>query len=277
MGANLDKFSGKKSPSEGLDGFKSPLNKLREEISKIRYAHEVEEELNWWWGMPAVKESWEKSRELPPELKKYRQAWEENMDEFDQNKKDTIKDVVEKIPVRLDVDSDGSRLIEFQLKNKTYKILDPKLNNHTDDGDEYKIHAKYDSVSQIDRDNVMLWGMVWDNVDEWENQKLKEYVKQKQKEWLHIPKIEEVKTLLEELWNMAWLTNEMDQVAMLMYLTWMDGSYWLSMWDDKMSGSTDSRSRLDCDPASDGDGCFYYSNCIYEKDYDGNLLMISVN
>jgi hypothetical protein len=76
------------------------------------------------------------------------------VDELDQNKKDIIKDVVEKIPVRLDVDSDGSRLIEFQLNNKTYKILDPKLNNHTDD--EYKIHARYESISQIDKDFVKL-------------------------------------------------------------------------------------------------------------------------
>jgi hypothetical protein len=74
--------------------------------------------------------------------------------DLDQDKKDRIKNEVEKIPVRLDVDSDGSRLVEFQLNNKTYKILDPKLNNHTDDG--YGIHAKYNSITQIDKYFVTL-------------------------------------------------------------------------------------------------------------------------
>jgi hypothetical protein len=41
-----------------------------------------------------------------------------------------------------------------------------------------------------------------------------------------------------------------------------------------MSGNIDLRSRLDCDGVSDGDGCLYYSDCINEEYYDGNLLML---
>jgi hypothetical protein len=36
-------------------------------------------------------------------------------------------------------------------------------------------------------------------VNDWKNQKLKEYVKERQSEKFHIPKIEEVRSLLNEL------------------------------------------------------------------------------
>lgn len=266
-----DVFS--REPSSEKFGL-SPLKEIEEELENLKKSYYVPKKgkpLDWWWGAKSPEKNTESLGALPQGLKEYRWAWEENMD-LDQNKKERIKNEVEKIPVRLDVDSDGSRLVEFQLNNKTYKILDPKLNNHTDDG--YGIHAKYNSITQIDKYFVTLRWMMWDNVNEWKNQKLKQYVKKKQKEWLHIPKIEEMKTLLEELWKTAWLTNEMDQVAMFMYLTWMDGSYWLATGDDKTSGNKNLRSRLDCDDASDGDGCFY---CSDEEDYDASLLMISVN
>ena len=88
--------------------------------------------------------------------------------------------------------------------------------------------------------------MVWDNVNEWKNEKLKEYVKKKEREWLHIPKIEEMKDLLGELWKQSDLTDQKDQIAMLMYLTGIYWDYWLSMWDDEKSWSENSRSILDC-------------------------------
>jgi hypothetical protein len=127
----------------------------------------------------------------------------------------------------VNVDSDWSRLVEFKLWGKTCKILDPRLEDHTDD--EYRVHFKGRSITEVDRDYVRLWWMVWDNVDEWANEKLKAYVKKKEREWLHIPKREEMKDLLGELWKQSDLTDQKDQIAMLMYLTWMDWWYRLSM------------------------------------------------
>ena len=72
--------------------------------------------------------------------------------------------------------------------------------------------------------------MVWDNTEWWKNQKLKEYVKIKETEWLHIAKLREIEKLLDILGNMANINNEQDKIAMLMYLTWIDWTYWLSEW-----------------------------------------------
>lgn len=69
--------------------------------------------------------------------------------------------------------------------------------------------------------------MMWDNVDYWGNKPLANYVKEKQREWLHIPSGEEMKELLAELGKGINL-SESGQVAMLMYLTGMDWSYRLS-------------------------------------------------
>ncbi len=239
-----------------LDFIKTPLDKLKKELEdafKVHYAPE-----DWWGGGGKIET---KNKSL--DLETYRKDWEEKMNEVDPKTKEKIKEAVGKIAVDVKEERDGSRLIEFQLKNKTYKILDPTLNTHTDE--EYKIHAEYNSIGPINKDYVTLWWMEG-NVDEWKNQKLKAYVKQKESEWLHIAKIEEMKDLLRELWKEAWLTKETDQVAMLMYLTWMDGSYWLAMWDDKV------RFRLDCDDASDGNECIYPCEDPF---YDASLLMIN--
>ena len=114
--------------------------------------------------------------------------------------------------------------------------------------------------------------MMWDNVDEWRNKKLKEYVKEKQREWLHIPKIEEMEGLLSELWGEADLSFKQDQIAMLMYLSGMAWWYWLSMWADKRSWSEDTRSRITCSNK--------YREISWINDTDtisANLLMMSCN
>ncbi len=181
--------------------------------------------------------------EIPQELKDFREAWKERIIGIDNKSKEKIIKAAEKIPVKVETESDGSRLIEFKLWWKRWKILDPKLNSHSDD--EYKYSLNRDSIKHID-DTVKLWWMRWDDVEEWNNEKLKEYVKEKQREWLHIAKIEEMKDILAELWENAGLDDENDQIAMLMYLTGMDWRYWLSMWNSEKSGSQGSRSLLNC-------------------------------
>ncbi len=191
--------------------------------------------------------------EIPQELKDFREKWEERIEGIDDESKEKIIKAAEKIPVKVETESDGSRLIEFKLWWKRWKILDPKLNSHSDD--EYKYNPDYNSITHID-DTVKLWWMRWNDVNQWKNKKLANYVKQKEKQWLHIAKIEEMKDILAELWENAGLDDENDQIAMLMYLTGMDWWYWLSMWDDKKSWSQDSRSLLDCNDTYRGFDCF---------------------
>lgn len=160
--------------------------------------------------------------DIPHELKDYREAWERCFVDWDI--KDKIIAAANKIPVKMEKDSDGSRLVEFKLWNKIYKILDPVLENHTDD--VYRLHRDFYAVTKVDRDEVTLWWMVWDDVNNWKNQKLKSYVKQKQLQWLYIPTREEIDKLLDELWEETWLTGSL-QSALLMYLTGMDWCYWI--------------------------------------------------
>ena len=159
-------------------------------------------------------------------LREYRNLWEEKISIDDYEIKKEIMEFVEKIKVKVDVDGDWSRLIEFKLWNKTYKILDSKLENHTDD--EYRWHLKGSSITEIDKDCVKLWWMRGDNVEEWKNEKLKEYVKDKQKEWLHIPSVWEVIQLLEELKKQVNVSyGEKLLISTLMCLIGIDWVYWL--------------------------------------------------
>ena len=119
--------------------------------------------------------------------------------------------------------------------------MDPRLENHTDD--EYRYHEKRSSILsivEVDKDFVTLEWMMWDNVDEWKNKKLKEYVKEKQREWLHIPDRKEIKDMLQELGDYIGLQEHENQITMLMYLTGMNEYYWLSMND------WSSRDRMRC-------------------------------
>ncbi len=178
----------------------------------------------------------EKFWEIPSELKNYRQLWEKNIKNINLGVKNKIKQAANKINVKVNKDIDGSRLIEFKLWSKTYKILDPKLENHTDN--KYRVHlSNVSSIGNLNKDAVLFEWMEWDNVEEWRNQKLKSYVKRQRWNWLQIPTKDGMKGLLSELWKQAWLNEDGDQIAMLMYLTGMDWAYWLNGWE-KSSLST---------------------------------------
>lgn len=217
---------------------------------------------------------------IPQELKDYRKAWKERINLSDAKKEEIIK-AVEQIPVNVEIDGDWSKLIEFKLWGKLYKILNPKLDKYTDGKYRYNYWYLYgdwksgtDTIERIDTDYVILWWMWRDDADIWNNQKLKEYVKQKEWEWLYIPKIEEMKDLLMKLWEKVGMSgqNRVDeQIAMLMYLTGMNWWYWLTMWNDKRSGSIVSRTFLSC--IKTGYRSFWAS---YDKDnMCANLCMIS--
>ena len=203
------------------------------------------------------------------ELMDFRETWETEID-LDDSAIDLITKAAEDIPVKIEIESDWSRLVEFKLWDKTYKILDPKLKTHSDP--EYFDNTEYSFIGKRD-EWVELWWMMWDVVDDWENQKLKEFVKQKKREWLHIPRIEEMEKLLKELWHFADLRDEEEEIAMLMYLTGLDWDFWLSMWDDMESGNEDSRTILICGDVYGDIVCWF--DCTEDKTDNASLLMIS--
>lgn len=184
--------------------------------------------------------------------------------DLDDETKEKIIKAVDKIPTKIETDKDWSRLIEFKLWSKKYKILDPKLENHTDD--EYLEYddAIYNPLTNEKKTYVKLWWMLGDDIISWENEKLKKYVQQKQQEWMHIPSEKEMVELLYELGKLAELTETEDGgLLTFMYLTGTEWEYWLD-------AEYRERIRMVC-----WNNFRNFSNRSYEND-SGNLLMISI-
>lgn len=217
--------------------------------------------------------------ELVKDLIDFRKTWKKGIDfckswKVSNESKEKIVTAINKISVNLEKDKDGSRLINFKLWNKNYTILDAKIENHTDS--YYKNDYSWDEV--------VLWWMKSYDVNRRENKELKAYVKEKQREWFHIPKKEEIQLLLKELWKNVGLNTEYkvrgelwplistksNQIAMLMYLTGMDWKYWLDR-EKKRSGNRVSRDYLHF---AFGDKCreFGYWDCAFNP---AKIWMIS--
>lgn len=221
---------------------KNRLNKARQELKNAEKSYEEAQVAHRGKVENRMLENdAENTIEIPEDLKNYRKAWKEKIRDISEENKEKIIKVADKIPVKVEIDSDGSRLIEFNLWGKTRKILDPELEAHSDS--EYFVN--YNDTTWTYK-WVELWWMIWDDVDWWKNQKLKEYVREKQWEWLHIAKIEEMVSILKEFRKEVGLDDVKDQIAMLMYLTGMDWNYRLSMWSSFWSGSEESRYILCC-------------------------------
>lgn len=202
---------------------KIKFNKAKKEYEDAQIAHswaiEVEnlsQELKWFENV-----------EPPKKLRYYREEWKEKCKYYrsDKNAQDKIMQASENILVKVNVDNDGGRLITLKLKDKTYRILDPGLGKIVD-YNEYLLSKN--EVSGDKRYDESLGNMCGD-VDEWRSEGLKNYVKQKQTEWFHIPSKKEISSLLSELWDIANISSEDDQIVMLMYLT---GLYWIYLLDD---------------------------------------------
>ena len=246
---------------------KPPLGDSEKEKDLLAALESIPENniMKIWAKMDEADRKKSKRLEAPQKLRDFREARKEKIQNISDEDKEKIIRAAEKIPVEIEIDNDGSRLIVFKLWNKTYKILDPRLNNHTDND--------YRWIVDVNNNTVLLEWMKWDDLDWRKNNELRKYVKQKESKGLHIAKVEEIKTLLEELWKQAKLCNEWDLIPMLMYLTWMDWSYWLSMWDHRKSDSkASSRSVLNCDTAYPG----LWFRYTYFNDYsNASLCMIS--
>jgi len=179
----------------------------------------------------------------------------------EESKQKIIK-AVKKVPVKAIEQSDWSRLIEFKLWWKMYKILDVNVLEHSDEA--FLEENVY--IYQNRKKWVNIEWMLWNDVENWRNKKLKKYIKDKEKVWLYMPKPEEMVRFLKELWNLAWLDKELDQIAMLAYLTWMSWDYWLQAMDTDYS-----RALISCHSWS------YFITSNASQKYSAYLCLMSLD
>lgn len=221
-----------------LDQIKAKIkfNKAKKEYEDAQIAHGWAMEDSK--GLEAQSASWTEkgikgfeAEEPSWKMEAYREQWKKLCCMFmaDQVPEKIIQ-AAEKIPMKVKMDNEGSRLITIKLNGKTYSILDPELEKFS--SKQEGLGKFFDDVRQRDRCEVYYADMKGD-VDNWRNEWLKNYVKQKEKDWLHVPSEKEITGLLSELWKLAGLDRVHDQVAMLQYLTGLSWDYCLANYELK--------------------------------------------
>ena len=165
---------------------------------------------------------------LPQGIIDFRQSFMKNKYHYHEETVKKILQVVEKINHKIEIDGDGNKLCTINLWNEEYKILEPNVQNHTDEKYGHYTTSDYTSIQKFKRIEVDLDWMRWDNPDWRLNRKLAEYVKEKESELFKIP-WNEFDILLSELGELSGFEKTEDRLLLLMYLVWMDGNYWLSM------------------------------------------------
>lgn len=215
-----------------VEAKKTHLNQIKAKIKFNKAKKEYEDaQISHSWAIEVENLSqglkWFENVEPPKKLRYYREEWKEKCKSFrsDKNAQDKIMQASENISVKVNVDNDGGRLITLQLKNKTYKILDPGLGKIQKYNEYLLSKNELSGDKKYDEQLIRMCG----DVDEWADWDVKKYVKQKQIEWFHIPSKKEINGLLSELWDIANINSEDDQIVMLMYLT---GLYWDYLLDD---------------------------------------------
>lgn len=180
--------------------------------------------------------TWSKKSEIADEilegatkraLTSYRVAWEDAIDYISGETKEKIIKAAKNIPLYMNIDSEGNVWVRFILGNKQWAYMYPELINHTDD--------KYKHINQLNITGRVIVdvndsSIRQNDIKQWKNKKLKNYVQEMQKKWINIISEEEKSEILSELWKLAKLEKERDQILMLMYLTGMEWEYWIQNW-----------------------------------------------
>lgn len=151
---------------------------------------------------------------IPQELKDFREQMIRN-----KHLEPELVEKMNKIDISIENDNDGNKIIIMKLWSKTYKFLCPNLKNYSDDEyyDDKKNYIKY-------------WWMKEKDIDEWENEKLKKFLQQKEKEWFHMPELPEIEEILIILGVIFSKYEERSKILVLEYLTWMNREYWIKKW-----------------------------------------------
>ena len=230
------------------------LKKAKKELEDAENSYNEYKVAHRW----KVEDLAENGGEIPPELKNFREKWKNEIRYISNESKEKIIKAAEKIQVKVKPLADGSRDIEIKLADETYKMVDVNLEKHSD----VDYLSSYKSNLQTKKE-VRLWWMRGDDTRKRKNKKLAKYVEQERQKGLKIPSGDSWEKLLKELWANAWLNDESDQVAMLMYLTWMYGFYCNTM------GGKASRSGLRC---VDYYRWFFF---LSNDDYNASLCLIA--
>lgn len=162
-------------------------------------------------------------------LENYRKSWIDNIYWISDKSKSMIISKSKTIPLEIDIDNYDGKLIKFKIWYKTYKIFEPNWAKHLDD--QFIKNSKRNLITNKERDYIDYDGIrkMQSAIREeiWVYENLRKYVFRKERELsMYMPNEDDIKDLLWELWKHADLRNESDQIAMLMYLTWMEWCYW---------------------------------------------------
>ena len=209
--------------------------------------------LVWEWN--------EQTWKISPELKEYRELWKEKVKSYDIKEGDPLNisnegkkkiiEAVDKMKVNVQIDGDWTRLVEFRLWNKLYRILDLDLSYHINwtnnweviedpdednDYDNDKGGFRYEgdeqtfTVTDREKTGVTFNCIEGNDIYEWKDSGLIDYIAKKRREWFHIPSKSEIEDILDKLWEVAGLKefSMSEKVAMMMYLTWMEWKYYLT-------------------------------------------------
>ena len=229
---------------------KSEYQRLKwiENLAKVLWKEvpkNVKKGLEQYEEKEGLKNEWPKEEpaldfEVPQNLQSFRELWKEKIHGIDDEIKENIIKASKQIPVKVEKDAEGNKLIEFSLNWKKYRILDANLEMHSDW--QYYKESSYEST--IYKVISSEW-MIWNEIENWENEELREFVKEQESKWWHMPTMEEMKNLARELWILVKAKNRGDGIAMLMYLTGMNWWYRLSsiFWEK-------SRCKLICNANS---------------------------
>jgi len=136
--------------------------------------------------------------------------------------KEKIIKVANKNPVKINIESDWSRMIEIKIWWNTYKILDVNLDSNSDED-----VCEYDYNWGIRKWVYLSW-IMGEDLDERENMKLAKYIKQQRERWFDIPTRKFQEEILNKLCN--YLDCDFDveqQIALRIYVTSLHWCYLL--------------------------------------------------
>ena len=168
--------------------------------------------------------------DIDEELLKYRKSFVKRY--YKEKNIEKIINVADSIDYKREIDVEWGKITTIKIWDKIYELMEPNLTNYTDGEFKSLISSCYDNVSGFRRVEVQLDWMRWENPELWANKKLSNYIKEKSSQWFSIPSVEVFHELLDDLWEETWLERFQDKLLLLMYLTWLDWEYWLSMdWE----------------------------------------------
>lgn len=217
---------------------------------------------------------------LPEWLSEYRLLREQKIRWVSPEAKEKIKNAAENIKCEVELLENWAR--EVHLKFWKHWWTDLYFTEYLLDSE--KVLEEYaekepNPITWGESINVNLAWIEWPNPDNWEDYKVRGYYAW----WKKQPKVptnEGVRSVLNILWNFAELHEERDQIALMMYLTGMEWTYWLEEWyeTDLLSSKeyTWNRVFMVCEPDARGFWYYFYesgNNCLNGKLFSIDWLL----